>query len=99
MSAKAISAEYIAGICARIENGETPRKIPEVSLDDFIRQMLPHVRSFLEQGYSHKEIAEFLGYVSAGALRKAVEKDAPRPTEKKTKKKKPEKAAKGDDSR
>jgi hypothetical protein len=84
MTARPISAEDLAEVCARIERGEKPEKTNEISSKDFIGRMLPHVKAFLEQGYTYREIAEFLGHVSAGALRKAVAKDAGR-AEKKTK--------------
>lgn len=86
MSAKTISEDYVADLCARIEKGENPRKIKELSPKKFIRQMLPHVKKFLEQGYTYKEIAEFLGYISSGNLKKAVAKeDSRQAAQKKTK--------------
>lgn len=79
MSSKTIPAEHIADVRARIERGEKPRKMDEnqVSPKEFIQQMLPHVKTFLVQGYTYREIAEFLGQVSVGDLKKALEKDAP----------------------
>jgi hypothetical protein len=74
MADKIITAEYVADLCRRIGEGETPKK--EISLKEFIRQMLPHVKEFLARGYEYKEIAEFLGHVSAADLKKAVAKDA-----------------------
>ena len=75
MSAKKITADYVADLHARIERGETPRKIDELSSKEFIRQMLPHVKNFLVQGYTYKEIAEFFGHVSSGDLKKIVVKE------------------------
>ena len=85
MSSKTITAEHVAEVRARIERGEKPRKIDDnqVSPKEFIRQMLPHVKTFLVQGYTCEEIAEFLGQVSVRDLKKALEKDAPVFTKKK----------------
>ena len=80
---KNITLEYVAGLYARMERGETPRKNTDIAPRDFIRQMLPHVKNFLAQGYTYKEIAEFLGHVSAGDLKKAVAKENPAPAGKK----------------
>jgi hypothetical protein len=74
MSTKSISVDYVTALCARIEQGETPQKNNDLSPKEFIRQMLPHVKKFLEQGYTYKEIAEFLGHISSGDLKKAVTK-------------------------
>ena len=38
--------------------------------------MLPHVKRFLAEGYTYKEIAKFLGHVSVTDLKKAIAKDA-----------------------
>ncbi|MDR1489582.1 MAG: hypothetical protein LBS65_03720 [Desulfovibrio sp.] len=75
MAAKVITAEYVAEITGRIEQGEKPRKNTEISAKEFIRQMLPHVKNFLAQGFSYKEIAGFLGHVSVADLKKAIVKD------------------------
>jgi hypothetical protein len=80
---KNIPLEYVAGLYARMERGETPRKNTDIAPRDFIRQMLPHVKNFLAQGYTYKEIAEFLGHVSAGDLKKAVAKENPAPASRK----------------
>jgi hypothetical protein len=74
MADKTITDQYVADLCRRIAEGEAPRK--EISLKEFIRQMLPHVKDFLARNYEYKEIAEFLGHVSAADLKKAVAKDA-----------------------
>lgn len=79
MSAQKIAADYVTDLHARIEQGEKPRKINELSSKEFIRQMLPHVQKFLAQGYTYKEIAVFLGHISAGDLKKAVAKEDPTP--------------------
>jgi len=76
MRAKNITVEYVADLHARIERGESPKKINELSPKEFIREMLPHVKKFLAQGYTHKEIALFLGYISSGDLKKAVAKES-----------------------
>jgi hypothetical protein len=91
MSAKNITVEYVEDLCARIEQGEMPRKINALARKEFVRQMLPHVKIFLEQGYTYKEIADFLGHISASDLKKAVAKDAPVPTQRKQPKAVPEK--------
>jgi hypothetical protein len=77
MSIRNISIDYVQDLCARIEQGETPRKNDALSPKEFIRQVLPHVKNFLAQGYSYKEIAAFLGHVSHEDLKKAVAKEAP----------------------
>ncbi|MDR2695374.1 MAG: hypothetical protein LBC79_03225 [Deltaproteobacteria bacterium] len=77
MNAKNISVDHVKDLCARIEQGATPRKNEALSPREFIRQMLPHVKKFLAQGYTYKEIAEFLGYISSGDLKKAVAKEDP----------------------
>lgn len=79
MSAKNIPVDYVEDLCARIGRGETPRKINELSPKEFIRQMLPHVKIFLAQGYTYKEIAEFLGHISSGDLKKTLAKVDPAP--------------------
>ena len=93
MADKTITAEHVAEVRARIERGEKPRKIDENQLSpkEFIQQMLPHVKTFLVQGYTHEEIAEFLGQLSVHDLKKALEKDAPVFTKKKEDKEKKEK--------
>jgi hypothetical protein len=83
MSAKNITVDYVTELHARIKRGETPQKIDKLSPKEFIRQMLPHVKSFLTQGYTYKEIADFFGHISSGDLKKAVAKENPAPTEKK----------------
>jgi len=75
MSAKNIPVDYVTDLCARIGQGERPRKINELSPKEFIRQMLPHVKIFLTQGYTYKEIAEFLGHISSSDLKKALAKE------------------------
>jgi hypothetical protein len=90
MAAKVITAEYLAEITGRIEQGEKPRKNTEISAKEFTRQMLPHVKNFLAQGFSYKEIAGFLGHVSAADLKKAIGKDtSEEPEEKAAKQKAP----------
>jgi hypothetical protein len=79
MKAKNITVDYVADLCARIERGEKPRKINNLSFEEFIRRMLPHVKNFLAQGYTYKEIAEFFGHISSGDLKKAVAKEGPAP--------------------
>jgi|GEM_PF-3153244 len=75
MAAKEIiTAEYVAAILNRIAQGETPQKDTSISPKEFTEQMLPHVKAFLVQGYAFKEIAEFIGHVSASDLKKAVKK-------------------------
>lgn len=78
MSAKMITTEYANELSLRIEQGERPRKTGEdaIAPKDFVQRMLPHIKAFLIQGYTHKEIAKFLGHVSGEDLKKAVEKDA-----------------------
>ena len=75
MAAKPITAEYVADLCHRIEQGETPQKNTDISRKEFLRQMLPHVENFLAQGYTYKEISTFLGQVSVTDLKKAVAKE------------------------
>ena len=84
MSDKRITAYYVTDLHARIAQGETPIKLNELSRKEFILQMLPHVKSFLTRGYTHKEIAEFIGHVSSGDLKKALAKETPSPAVKKT---------------
>ena len=91
MSAKNITVEYAEELRARIEQGEMPRKINALSRKEFVRQMLPHVKLFLGQGYTYKEIANLLGYISGGDLKKAVAKDSPAPAKGKPPKTEPEK--------
>ncbi|MDR3177091.1 MAG: hypothetical protein LBU06_11245 [Desulfovibrio sp.] len=94
MAAKVITAEHVAEITGRIGQGEKPRKNTEISAKEFVMQMLPHVKNFLEQGFSYKEIAGFLGHVSASDLKKAIVKDTCEAQEKKaTKQKDPVNAA------
>jgi hypothetical protein len=83
MSVTNISVDYVKDLCARIEQGEKPQKNDTLSPKEFIRQVLPHVKIFLAQGYSYKEIAAFLGHISSGDLKKAVAKEAPAPEAKK----------------
>ena len=75
MSAKPITADYVADLSRRIEQGETPQKNTDISCREFLIQMLPHVKIFLEQGYTYKEISKFLGQVSVTDLKKAVAKE------------------------
>ncbi len=77
MAAKPITEEYVADLCRRIEEGEEPKKDTEISVKEFTRRMLPHLKEFLTKGYTHKEIAEFFGHVSVADLKKAVAKDVP----------------------
>ena len=76
MAAKPITAEYAAELCQRIEQGGVPEKSTEISFKEFISQVLPYVKKFLAEGYTYKEIAKFLGHVSATDLKKALAKDA-----------------------
>lgn len=78
MTAKMISTEYLNELNLRIEQGERPKKTGEDAMTpkEFIQRMLPHIKTFLVQGYTHKEIAKFLGHVSSEDLKKALEKDA-----------------------
>ena len=75
MSSKSIAADYVADLLHRIGQGEMPQKNAEISLKEFLKQILPHVKQFLAQGYTYKEIAKFLGQVSVTDLKKAVAKD------------------------
>jgi len=77
MSAKNIPIDYVTDLCVRIGQGERPQKINELSSKEFIRQMLPHVKIFLAQGYTYKEIANFFGHISSGDLKKALAKEDP----------------------
>jgi hypothetical protein len=87
MAAKVITAEYVADLCRRIGEGETPKKNTEISAKEFIGQMMPHVKSFLARGYTYKEIVGFLGHVSVTDLKKAVAREAAATPPKKTEKK------------
>ena len=69
-----ITAEYTVDILNRIAQGETPQKETAISPKEFIGQVLPHAKIFLAQGYEYKEVAKFIGHVSASDLRKAVKK-------------------------
>jgi len=91
MGTKIITAEHVANTLKRIEQGETPRKDTKISSKEFAMRMLPHVKRFLAQGYTYKEIAEFLGHIATSDVKKVVEKTLS-PEEKKGKKapKKPE---------
>jgi len=93
MKAKNIPVDYVADLCTRIEQGETPRKSNALAPKEFLRQMLPHAKVFLAQGYTYKEIADFLGHISADDLKKAVAKEAPAPTKGKQMQAGPEKTA------
>ena len=75
---KAITKAYIVELCDKIKNGEKPGKEDDafVSRKMFIREMMPHVKAFLAEGYSYKEIAVFLDHVSGDDLKKAVADDA-----------------------
>lgn len=86
MAAKSITREYVDELVSRIGQGETPKKNTEISAKEFVRQMLPHVKNFVAQGYAYKEIADFIGHVSAADLKKAVAKDTSESQEKKGKK-------------
>jgi hypothetical protein len=88
-----VTAEHVADICRRIAQGETPKRNMELSLKEFTRQMLPHVKDFLAQGYTYKEIAEFLGHVSVADLKKAVARDTSETPPKKTERQEPAKEA------
>jgi len=83
---KNISVDYVKELCARIEQGETPRKNDALSPGEFIRQLLPHVKKFLAQGYTYKEIADFFGHISSGDLKKAMAKEILGPAVKKASK-------------
>jgi len=85
MSAKKITVDYVTDLHARIDRGETPRKVNDLSPKEFIQQMLPHVKNFLTQGYTYREIAEFLGHISSSDLKKAVAKSPALAAEKKSK--------------
>jgi DNA-binding transcriptional MerR regulator len=78
MTAKMISKEYLTELNLRIEQGERPKKTGEdaITSKDFLQRMLPHIKTFLAQGYTHKEIAKFMGHVSAEDVKKVLEKDA-----------------------
>jgi hypothetical protein len=93
MAAKNITAEHIADLCRRIEQGETPKRNTAISSKEFVRRMLPHVKNFLAQGYAYKEIAEFLGHVSVADLKKAVAWEGAETPPKKTPGERPAKAA------
>lgn len=86
MAAKVITVEYVAELCRRIEQGETPKRNTEVSPKEFVRQMLPHVKRFLAMGYTYKEIAEFFGRASVADLKKAVARETPETPPKKAEK-------------
>ncbi|MDR1945783.1 MAG: hypothetical protein LBQ51_01255 [Desulfovibrio sp.] len=75
---KMVTREYIEELRAGIAQGNKPARAGEgpVSKKEFIRLMLPDVRNFLKEGYACKEIAAFLGHVTADDLKKAVERDA-----------------------
>ncbi|MDR2818973.1 MAG: hypothetical protein LBB60_00340 [Desulfovibrio sp.] len=92
MTAKIITAEYVADLCRRIEEGELPKKNTEISAKEFVRQMVPHVKIFLAKGYTYKEIAVFFGHVSVTDLKKAVAKEAAATPPEKSEKEYPEKA-------
>jgi len=77
MGAKIITAEHVANTLKKIEQGEMPKRNTKISQKEFAAQMLPHVKRFLAQGYTYKEIADFLGHITASDLKKAVEKDHP----------------------
>ncbi len=71
---KAITKNYLKELCEKIKRGERPCKEDEdfISRKVFIREMMPHIKSFLSEGYSYKEIAVFLEHVSGDDLKKAV---------------------------
>ena len=75
---KAITKNYVTELCEKIKRGERPGKEDEdfISRKMFIREMMPHIKSFLSEGYSYKEIAVFLEHVSGDYLKKAVAEDA-----------------------
>ncbi len=75
MAAKSVTTEYVDELIGRIKRGETLKKNTEISSKEFIKRMLPHVKSFVAEGFEYKEIAEFLGHVSAADLKKAVLKE------------------------
>ena len=74
MGAKIITAEHVANTLKKIEQGEMPKRNTKISQKEFAAQMLPHVKRFLAQGYTYKEVADFLGHITASDLKKAVEK-------------------------
>ena len=75
MTAKLISNEYVTELMERMRQGETPKKITGLKPAEFIKLMLPQVKIFLAQSFTHEEIAEFIGHVTESDLKKALDKE------------------------
>jgi hypothetical protein len=72
---KTLTRDYLKETLEKIQAGDKPHKNPEeISKKEFLKALLPHLRSFRKDGYSPKEIAVFVGGVSASDIKKALEK-------------------------